>query len=143
MDHGDNWNQINNGLVDSNISSLAINPNGYIFAGTLNGGVFRSISSTTSIKEEEINVFTFSLTQNFPNPFNPTTIIRYSVPQTTLVIIKVYNLLGSEIATLVNEEKSFGNYKMQFDGSNLSSGVYFYRMQAGNFNSTKKFILLR
>ncbi len=85
----------------------------------------------------------FSLSQNYPNPFNPTTTITYSIPTNSFVTLKIYNLLGSEIATLVNEEKSYGTYKVNWDAQNLSSGVYFYKMQAGNFSETKKLILLK
>jgi hypothetical protein len=85
----------------------------------------------------------FVLSQNFPNPFNPSTVISYSVPKTSLVTIKVYNILGKEVTTLVNEQKSAGNYSVQFYGSKLSSGIYFYRMQAGSFVQTKKLLLLK
>ncbi len=85
----------------------------------------------------------FSLSQNYPNPFNPITKINYSIPQTSFVTMKVYDLLGKEIVTLVNEEKSVGNYEVEFNANNLSSGIYFYRIQAGNFIDTKKFILMK
>jgi hypothetical protein len=96
----------------------------------------------------------FMLYQNYPNPFNPTTKIRYSIPAVRtsfpstsggmkFIKLKVYDILGNEITTLVNEEKPTGNYDVEFDGSNLPSGVYFYRLQAGNFINTKKFILLK
>jgi len=85
----------------------------------------------------------FQLHQNYPNPFNPSTKINYFVSQSSLVMLKVYDMLGKEISTLVNEEKPIGNYEVYFDGSNLSSGVYFYRMQAGSFIDTKKFVLIR
>ena len=83
------------------------------------------------------------LNQNYPNPFNPTTTINYSIAKQSLVSIKVYDILGREIQTLVNEEKSPGNYNVKFIGNNLPSGVYFYRMQAGDYTNTKKFILIR
>ena len=92
----------------------------------------------------------FALEQNYPNPFNPTTTIKYTIPNVTLsgvegsrVLLKVYDVLGNEIATLVNEEKPAGNYKVEFNASNLASGIYFYRLQAGSFVETKKMILLR
>ncbi len=85
----------------------------------------------------------FALYQNYPNPFNPSTVIKYSVPTLTKVTIKIFDLLGREIKTLVDEEKTAGNYEVQFNASNLSSGVYFYRIQAGDFMQTKKLILLK
>ena len=83
------------------------------------------------------------LKQNYPNPFNPKTIIQYSLNELQFVSLKVYNLLGKEITSLVNQQKPAGNYKIEFDGSDLSSGVYFYRMEAGRFIDTKKFILIK
>jgi len=87
--------------------------------------------------------YTFTLFANYPNPFNPTTTIKFSVPGTHFVTLQVFDMLGREIETLVNEEKSVGNYELKFDGSNLTSGIYFYRLQAGNFVETKKLILLK
>lgn len=85
----------------------------------------------------------FVLKQNYPNPFNPTTSIEYSVPSNEYVSLKVYDILGREIATLVSEQKSAGSYEVKFDGSNLSSGVYFYKLNAGNYNQVMKMILLK
>ncbi|MFA6978909.1 MAG: T9SS type A sorting domain-containing protein [Ignavibacteriaceae bacterium] len=85
----------------------------------------------------------FALSQNYPNPFNPSTKIKFSIPQTSFVTLKVYDMLGKEIITLINEEKTIGNYEIDFNASNLSSGVYFYKIQASSFIDTKKFILLR
>jgi Secretion system C-terminal sorting domain len=85
----------------------------------------------------------FILNQNYPNPFNPTTTIRYSIPQSGFVILKVFNLLGQEVATLVNQEQKSGEYNVDFDASNLASGIYMYKIQSGNFNLTKKMILLK
>jgi len=86
---------------------------------------------------------TFKLEQNYPNPFNPTTTIKYSIPKQSYVTLKVYNILGSEIKTLVNEEKSAGNYQVKFNAANLPSGVYFYRIQAGSFNQVRKMLLIK
>jgi hypothetical protein len=85
----------------------------------------------------------YSLFQNYPNPFNPTTIINYSIPKSGLVTIKVYDVLGREVKTLINESKLAGNYSVEFSAGNLASGIYFYRMQAGDFANTKKLILLK
>jgi len=85
----------------------------------------------------------FYLFQNFPNPFNPTTTIRYQIPTTELVKLKIYDLLGREMKTLVNEEKTVGNYEIEFDARELTSGIYFYRLQTGDFVQTKKMLLLK
>ncbi len=85
----------------------------------------------------------FSLKQNYPNPFNPATTIDFSVPKNSLVTIKVYDILGREVATLVNEEKVAGNYSLEFNAGKFSSGVYFYRMQAGSYTAVKKLILMK
>lgn len=89
----------------------------------------------------------FTLNQNYPNPFNPSTVISYRLPVTSNVSLKVYDILGNEIATLVNEEKSAGEYEVEFNTSSInhqpSSGIYFYQLKAGNFTQTKKMILLK
>jgi hypothetical protein len=85
----------------------------------------------------------YVLEQNYPNPFNPSTKIRYSIPQPSNVVIKFFDILGNEIATLINEEKPAGSYEVEINSSDLVSGVYFYRLQAGNFTETKKMILLK
>ncbi len=85
----------------------------------------------------------FYLSQNFPNPFNSGTIINYSVPNPGLISIKVYDVLGREIATLINENKNIGEYQVRFNGDIFNSGIYFYNITAENFNQTKKMILLK
>ncbi len=85
----------------------------------------------------------FEVFQNYPNPFNPSTTIKYSVPQAAIVKVSVYDILGREILNLVNEEKLPGNYEVKFDGANLSSGIYFYRMQAGEYMIVKKMSLIK
>ncbi len=85
----------------------------------------------------------YELGQNYPNPFNPTTEIKYSVPQKSNVSLKVYNVLGQEVATLFNGERLAGNYSVTFDGGQLSSGVYFYRLQAENVSITRKLVLMK
>jgi hypothetical protein len=88
-------------------------------------------------------ISSFKLNQNYPNPFNPSTVISYTVPYQSKVTLKVYNILGSEVATLVNENKPAGSYNVTFDASRLSSGVYIYQLKAGNFISTKKLVFLK
>jgi len=86
---------------------------------------------------------TITLYQNYPNPFNPTTVIKYQIPELSFVTLKVFDALGNDIATLVNEEKPIGSYEVEFEARNLPSGIYFYRLQAGSFVETKKMILLK
>ncbi|HCY76051.1 MAG TPA: hypothetical protein DHV28_09030 [Ignavibacteriales bacterium] len=85
----------------------------------------------------------FSLSQNYPNPFNPSTKIRYAISQTAFTSLKVYSILGEEVATLINEEKTSGIYEINFDATNLTSGTYIYRLQAGDYVETRKMILLK
>ena len=92
---------------------------------------------------KSIQPLEFRLEQNFPNPFNPATTIRYSVPNTSRVQINVYDVLGNETGTLINEEKPAGNYEITWDAANLPSGVYFYQLRAGEFTGTNKMILLK
>jgi hypothetical protein len=94
-------------------------------------------------KNENLLPSEYSLSQNYPNPFNPNTKIKYSIPNSSFVIIKIYDVLGNEIEILVNEEKPVGAYELTWYAENLPSGVYFYRLQAGSFVETKKMILLR
>ena len=85
----------------------------------------------------------YALFNNYPNPFNPISTIKYDLPEGARVQIKVYNVLGKEVAKLVNEEKPAGRYEVEFNASSLASGIYFYRIQAGSFVDTKKMILLK
>ena len=109
------------------LDNFSINPN----PTDLEPGLFDAIASS------------YKLNQNYPNPFNPSTKIGYSITQSGLVTIKVYDVLGTEIETLVNEEKPVGNYELNWNAANLPSGVYFYRLQAGSFMQTRKMILLK
>ena len=102
-----------------------------------------NITTTNMYQGEFLKPNGIHLQQNYPNPFNPITKIKYSIPQSSNVVIKVFDLLGNEITTLVNEEKPTGNYSIEFNAANLPSGVYFYRLNAGEFISTKKMILLK
>ena len=85
----------------------------------------------------------FALYQNYPNPFNPSTTIHYEIPNSGLVTLKIYDVLGRESATLVNEYKTIGKYDVKFNAANLSSGVYFYQLREGNFTAVKKLLLLK
>lgn len=110
-----------------------------------------TISVITKLENEANSLSVFSLEQNFPNPFNPSTRIQYSVVSSQHLSLKVFDIIGNEIAILANEEQSIGNYTVIFDATNnlqlttnpLPSGVYFYQLRAGNFVQTKKMILLK
>ncbi|MBK7228925.1 MAG: T9SS type A sorting domain-containing protein [Ignavibacteriales bacterium] len=102
----------------------------------------------TDVEDETQLPTEFALLQNYPNPFNPTTTITYHLPKTANVELKVYDVLGNEVATLINEEKSAGVFEVQFNVTQdsrpaMSSGVYFYKLTAGDFASTKKMILIK
>ncbi len=99
---------------------------------------------TATVVNEEIELPSdYLLSQNYPNPFNPSTIISYQIPELRFVTIIVYDVLGNEIATLVNEDKQVGSYEVEFDANSLSSGVYFYQLKAGSFVETKKMVLMK
>jgi hypothetical protein len=115
------------------------------------GTILRTTNGGTTFYEEETNLTqpkSFFLSQNYPNPFNPSTKIKFQIPgqarnDNNLVTLKVYDLLGREVATLVNEEKPAGEYEIEFDGTRLPSGIYFYQLKAGNYIETKKMVLLK
>ncbi len=121
-----------------------------IFAKTANPGLGYDWSPEkpmiTGVKNDNFAAqipSTFQLYQNYPNPFNPTTTIRYALPKSSIVTVKIYDILGREVKTLLHEVKPAGQYNLRFDASNLASGIYFYVLRAGDFVQTKKMILLK
>ena len=149
-DGGNNWTEQTSGTTKYLNSVYFTSPTTGWIVGiygiilkTTNGGV-------TFVQEEHIDVIptAYTLSQNYPNPFNPSTKIKYSIPsnvirETANVLLKVYDILGNEIETLVNEEKPTGTYEVTWNATGLPSGVYFYRLKAGEFISTKKMVLIR
>jgi hypothetical protein len=127
-------------------NSIAINwsaSNNHGSPGKINSVFTEVLQNENSILPSE-----FLLEQNYPNPFNPSTTISYSIPQnggfeSSIVTLKIYDILGREIKTLVNEKQSAGNYQVQFDATKLTSGVYIYKLQSGKFIDSKKMLLLR
>jgi hypothetical protein len=155
--YGNTWTQINDGLGSGayNVLSLGADDQ-YLFAGTVSSSIWRRpLSQIVTDVNEEIIILPqqFSLEQNYPNPFNPSTRIQYQVSSVSHINLKVYDVLGNEVATLVNEEKPAGSYEVEFsakggaasggNASHLSSGIYFYKLQAGSFSEIKKMTLLR
>ena len=150
---GESWDDVSAGLPEEMEFISALTSNGtYLFAGRgelyplPSVGVWRRpLSEMITDVDGNINQLPdhYNLSQNYPNPYNPGTKIKYSIPQSSQVQIKVFNALGNEIETLVNEEKPSGTYELNWNDANLPSGVYFYQLKAGEFMSTKKKILLK
>lgn len=136
------WNEVNF-LIPENLRFTGLQSvEKIIFAGTYDNGIWMYSPSPTSINDDN-NPVTYKLSQNYPNPFNPSTTISYQIASAGNVQITIYDVLGKEMMTLVNENKSAGEYEIVFDASSLTSGVYFYRIISNNFSETQKMILLR
>ncbi len=138
----------NNGLLHLAKGSLLIDAGidvGLTFSGKAPDiGAFEYGNAITSIgKVSDYTPAEFSLEQNYPNPFNPTTNIAFQIPEKSMVSLEVYNILGQPVETLVHEVRPPGHYMIKFDGSGLASGVYIYRIRAGSFTQTRKFMLLK
>jgi hypothetical protein len=131
-------------LVTGDGRSTPFTTTGSWFASRALVGEIHYTTTAVEVKEhgQEIPA-AFALSQNYPNPFNPITTISFGVPKASFVTLKVFDLLGREVATLVNENRSAGFYDVQLDAGLLSSGVYFYRLQANDFVSMKKMIVLK
>ena len=143
VDGGMSW-IVDTGNLSSKLNALFIK-DGYGWAVGENGLVLRNTDAGTVWVENENKTIpvAFRLDQNYPNPFNPSTKIKYLIPQSSNVVIKVYDILGNEIETLVNEEKQIGTYEITWYAENLPSGVYFYQLRAGDFVETKKMLLIK
>jgi len=141
--NGDNWTQLSGGIFYPFVDAIAFDSTGFAYAGTLGGGLYKSTISTPVNNNNIAVPKKYLLEQNFPNPFNPTTGIRYSIPVGGFVSLKIYNILGNEIETLVSSYQPAGNYQIMFDGSRLSSGAYFYVLQSGDYRETKRMLLVK
>ena len=142
---GDDWTeQLNNPFYELGMGSIYFVDNNTGWAVGANGLILK-YQGVTSIGEERINRIPseYFLSNNFPNPFNPSTTIRYSIPQSTNVVIKIFDILGNEIETLVNKEKPSGTYEITWYAENLPSGIYFYQLNAGSILETKKMNLIK
>lgn len=143
--NGNSWELENERIITSNPITSFVASNANIFVGTEGDGVWRrSLSEIEIVKSNtDMNIQKFFLAQNYPNPFNPTTTLSFVISHRALVSLKIYDVLGREVATIVNKELPAGNYKYQWNASNLASGVYLYRLQSNGFIDTKKLILLK
>ncbi len=118
---------------------------GNIWIGYNNGyiGLYNQDGITSILEIESFVPSDYNLTQNYPNPFNPSTTLSYSIPTQGQVELKIYDVLGREVAELINKEQSSGSYEVNFDASNLTSGIYFYKLQAGGFVESRKMVLVK
>ena len=144
-DGGITWLDATLGLPNNitSINSLNITPLGKVLVFSDLGIICGIPILTAIVNEKQQNINTFQLSQNYPNPWNPSTTIKYSIAKEGNVKLTVYNAIGSKVATIVNEYKPAGNYSVQFSGNNLASGIYFYRLESGNYSDAKKFILMK
>jgi hypothetical protein len=143
-DGGVSWT--GTGLPSTDVLALAINGT-FVVAGTSGHGVWRRPMSQMTVMgvaaSSGSGPAVFRLGQNFPNPFNPSTTIAYQVPAAGRVTLRVFDLLGRELSTLVDERKDAGSYAVRFEGANLASGVYLYRLTAGQFTQTRKMVIMK
>jgi len=143
-DNGDNWSPINTGLMNTDVFAFVFNTTGEILAGTSGGGVFRSVEPTTSVEQISTTIPpSFALEQNYPNPFNPTTTIQFTLAKGANVKLKVFSIEGKEVATLVDEAVTPGVHTFRFEANGLPSGVYFYRLETGDFHATRKLVVMK
>jgi photosystem II stability/assembly factor-like uncharacterized protein len=140
-DDGTTWTPAESGLGDQTILSLSMHSDGTIYAGTDNG-VYMA-SAVTSVDDAHGTPEGFSLGQNYPNPFNPNTRITYTVGTPESVVLAVYDLLGRQVALLVDENKDAGTYSITWDAADHSTGVYFYRLTAGSTTLTRSMVLIK
>jgi hypothetical protein len=145
IDKGISWSAVNTGFPDTEYPScLVLSPSGYIFIGTSISGVHRSMQAVTSITGDmPLFPIDIMLHQNHPNPCNPRTIISYELPELSSVTVKIYNILGKEMKTLVDEPQGPGRHEVAFDASQLASGIYFYKMTAGKYELIKKMVVVK
>ncbi|MBI5661945.1 MAG: T9SS type A sorting domain-containing protein [Ignavibacterium album] len=145
-DYGKNWERVYDGAVFSLYEDYQNPRNVYVNTkfGLLKFLDTLTVTSIYDYSNEEISN-TYFLEQNYPNPFNPITTIEYVIPNGVrdLVTLKVYDILGNEVATLVNEYRESGRYKIEFDANSLASGVYIYKLTAGSFVSNRKMLLIK
>ncbi|MCX7833838.1 MAG: M20/M25/M40 family metallo-hydrolase [Ignavibacteria bacterium] len=162
------WDGVNNLLIEICFHNTSWTSNSNVYATSVTGRVYhhhldnsngcQMTGSSSTTGRPNITIYfnlttgisnnngipkVYELSQNYPNPFNPVTKINYAIPKNSFVTLKIYDLLGREVATLINEEKPAGYYSIDFDASNLSSGIYFYRLSAGDFIKTMKMTLMK
>jgi hypothetical protein len=147
---GDNWNMIESGLTGNDVITFGFANNGYVYSGQENGKIYRAYIAPIGIVPISNEIpESFSLSQNYPNPFNPTTHFEFRIAELGWVRLTIYSSTGQEIETVLNRELSPGTYGVDFDGSDLPSGVYYYQLTISNdqlsmlYSETKKMVLVK
>jgi ligand-binding sensor domain-containing protein len=145
-----NWtvfNVLNSGLSNNGVVCISIDDYDNKWLGTWNGLAVFNENGVVSVDENDTFIKTvpngYALSQNFPNPFNPSTTIEFTLPKSEFVELKVYSILGKEVVNLVSAKLQQGKHTYTFDGENLASGIYYYQLTAGDYREVKKMILLR
>ncbi len=148
--YGANWGLASNGGANDNEGGVGSNHHVTLFKSFWSGdaidvfGTMETKDIVNGVEQLGSDIpVSYELGQNYPNPFNPSTVIKFAIPQSGLVTMKVFNILGQEVAELVNDVKAAGNYEVSFDASNLTSGMYIYKIQSGNFSATRKMMLIK
>jgi hypothetical protein len=149
-DGGNTWESL--GMGGFGVSSILVNLSGNksvqgtIYAGTSDGKLYKKVTSGVTAYDDETEIDVpkeYALEQNYPNPFNPTTQIQFAIPVAGNYQLKVYNIIGQEVATLVNGEVAVGFHSVTFDATKLASGIYIYRLSGNSVNITRKMILMK
>jgi hypothetical protein len=142
---GTDWTSLSTGLPTSDVRAFSVVGND-LFVGTYGSGVWRrsllELLSTIGVSSPEVP-HKFGLDQNYPNPFNPSTTIKYTLSQQSFVTLRIFDMLGREVAILANEKKEAGKFSVRWDATGIPSGIYLYRFDAGAFSNTKKLVVLK
>jgi ligand-binding sensor domain-containing protein len=139
---GTSWTYVSQ-VVTSLVSGVTVSKDGTVILGTLGSGVYRGTLIASAVEDHSTLPLAFAVEQNYPNPFNPSTMISYQLATAGRVMLKVFNSIGQEVAVLVNEQKDAGTYSVRWDAQGVPSGIYFYRLQAGDRLETRKMVYVR
>ena len=143
-DHGTTWQQRSTGLADSVIHSIVFSSDHHLWCGTATQGVYRSTQTVTNVLADfDQHPIKLLLQQNYPNPFNPTTTIQFTLTRSSMVTLKVFDMLGRLVATLISRRYESGTHSVAWDAGDRSSGVYFYRLEAGDVVTVRRMLVLR
>jgi photosystem II stability/assembly factor-like uncharacterized protein len=143
IDQGDTWNSIRNDFPTDDPPTALFASGNLLYVGTWASGIFRTNIPTNIQYNKDKIPDGFYLEQNYPNPFNPSTTVEFHIASPGFVSLKIFDVLGNEVETLVNEEKEPGSYKIEYNASHLASGIYYYKLNTNGFTDTKKFMLIK